>query len=519
LATSCRQSETSDKYLGITLAPVLENNVRGWSLVLLFILGIFFAILVYLAYRASSDLLIVTQFMNVAAVALAVMTLFQAAGTANFNRQLLQEAAQGAFELDTPFSQSPPNTSQVDSLPDIYYIILDGYGRADILLNDYQYSNAAFLDFLRQQGFYIAEQSHSNYSMTILSLSSSLNLSYLDKLATQMGSDSLNPAPLNFLIQNNGLTTYLHEQGYTTVAFATGFAPTELHQADLFLSPPVSLNGYQNELLNLTPLRIPLLNIQYDLHGQKIQFIFQQLPELAKPVGPIFAFVHILIPHPPFVFDAEGHPLHPDREFSLNDGSHFTSVAGRDEYVYNYRDQIIYVNQLVKETIRQLLSDPSRQTIILLQGDHGPGSMLDYESVEGSNIQERMSILNAYYFPDQNYILLYPEISPVNSFRVILSQYLQTPLELLEDRNYFSLMTRPYDFIDVTEQLKTLDGAGDCEKASSALLPRLVCNQPGSIAAFGQYQRPGHQPGFSSDPGRAHSGRLVGMGFTAPVQR
>ena len=80
--------------------------------------------------------------------------------------------------------------------------------------------------------------------------------------------------------------------------------------------------------------------------------------------------------------------------------------------------------------------------------------MLDWRSVENTNIEERMSILNAYYFPDQEYSHLYPDITPVNSFRIILDQYLGTNLGLLEDRrSYFSLMETPYDFVDVTSEV------------------------------------------------------------------
>ena len=65
----------------------------------------------------------------------------------------------------------------------------------------------------------------------------------------------------------------------------------------------------------------------------------------------------------------------------------------------------------------------------------------------------QMSILNAYYFPDQDYSKLNENITPVNTFRVILDQYFGTDIGLVEDRNYFSLMGKPYDFVDVTGQV------------------------------------------------------------------
>ena len=43
--------------------------------------------------------------------------------------------------------------------PDIYYIILDAYGRADVLKDLYNYDNSQFVDWLNQKGFYVARES------------------------------------------------------------------------------------------------------------------------------------------------------------------------------------------------------------------------------------------------------------------------------------------------------------------------------------------------------------------------
>src|SRR5215211_254514 len=65
------------------------------------------------------------------------------------------------------------------SPPDIYYIILDGYGRQDVLEEVYGYRNEEFLSYLRSRGFFVADEAHSNYIQTPLSLSSSLNFDYI----------------------------------------------------------------------------------------------------------------------------------------------------------------------------------------------------------------------------------------------------------------------------------------------------------------------------------------------------
>ena len=53
-----------------------------------------------------------------------------------------------------------------DQFPDIYYIILDGYAHFDTLRNIYGYDNSLFYDFLEKNGFYIPDNSLSNYLLS-----------------------------------------------------------------------------------------------------------------------------------------------------------------------------------------------------------------------------------------------------------------------------------------------------------------------------------------------------------------
>ena len=67
--------------------------------------------------------------------------------------------------------------------PDIYFIVLDGYARADVLAKYYGFDNGPFLEGLRQRGLQVSEASRSNFYWTFLSLGSSLNLDYIQALA------------------------------------------------------------------------------------------------------------------------------------------------------------------------------------------------------------------------------------------------------------------------------------------------------------------------------------------------
>jgi hypothetical protein len=73
---------------------------------------------------------------------------------------------------------------------------------------------------------------------------------------------------------------------------------------------------------------------------------------------------------------------------------------------------------------------------------------------------ERTSILNAYYLPNGGSQDLYPTISPVNSFRIVLNTYFGTNLELLPSETYFTSHRPGGAFIDITERRESRANCG-----------------------------------------------------------
>ncbi len=67
-------------------------------------------------------------------------------------------------------------------------------------------------------------------------------------------------------------------------------------------------------------------------------------------------------------------------------------------------------------------------------------------------LKKKFSILNAYYLPGEKTNLLYPSISPVNSFRVVFNLFFNEEYDLLPDKSYaFKDDENIYDFFDVTD--------------------------------------------------------------------
>lgn len=102
--------------------------------------------------------------------------------------------------------------------------------------------------------------------------------------------------------------------------------------------------------------------------------------------------------------------------------------------------------------------------VIVIQADHGSASSWWKADDEGWDenpsdemLKERMRIFNAYYLPVGDNIITPATITPVNTFRLILNICFNTQFEILEDKAYFSIYSKPYDFIDVTEIVRIPD--------------------------------------------------------------
>jgi hypothetical protein len=153
------------------------------------------------------------------------------------------------------------------------------------------------------------------------------------------------------------------------------------------------------------------------------------LPSMHEAGRPRFVFVHLLEPHPPFVFDADG----------TVDAGQFLNAEGNytpESYARGYVGEVQYINREILRVLKTVIGQSDVPPIIILQGDHGPW----YQPSETV-----LTILNAYYLPGHA-DTLYPTISPVNSFRIVLNEYFGASLPLLEDVNYNSPGREPYNY-------------------------------------------------------------------------
>ena len=327
--------------------------------------------------------------------------------------------------------------------PDVYYFILDSYGRSDLLEQAYGYDNTTFVNDLHRRGFYIAECSQSNYLRTDLSLGSTLNMSYLPGLDPAFVPESINRAPLWRALKYSAVRYNFEKMGYLTIGFATGFQWNELDDADFFFTPPLtaSMTDFESLFLRTTVgfhARefgwIDTDKFMAQNYRDRSLLVFNKMDDIARMPESTFAYIHVILPHPPFVFGADGEFTDPADFWDEN------YRYSAESYAQGYQNQLTFLNRELISAVDTLLSESDTPPIIVMQGDHGPWFQ---------PINNRMKIFNAYFLPGNNE-KLYPGITPVNTFRVIFETYFDGTYDVLPDVSYSSPVPNLYEFSEIS---------------------------------------------------------------------
>lgn len=355
-------------------------------------------------------------------------------------------------------SSAFPSTGQ-GTKPNLVHIVLDGYAREDILRTHFGFDNRPFMKELEKMGFHASAKARANYCQTLLSLSSTLNVTYVQEIAAQLAKNPLQRHTLARTMAQPRVLTHLSAQGYHSVALASGYDLTEMTLADEFIRPCGMPSTFMAAVLDGTPMPALLPKRagidSYQAHRQRVLATFDQLGRLDDRKAPLFVFAHVVTPHPPFIFAADGSPRQPGGLYSLIDGSHLIqgSEAAREAYRKGYVGQVEHVNARILESLNRMLARATRPTVVFLHSDHGPGSGLSWEDPSRSDLQERLGILLACRVPDPAWAGFPEEITTVNAYQSLLSTYFGLACDPLPQKSYFSRWSEPFDFIEVTDQV------------------------------------------------------------------
>ena len=352
------------------------------------------------------------------------------------------------FMIGMSFDQTDDSNildSAINDSPNIYYIILDAYSNPSVLNSVYNYDNSHFINQLNEKGFYVVQNGNSNYRHGFMSISSSLNMKYINYLADEIGVDSRNFRNIYELVDENEVMSKLKQRGYKIISFASNDGLTgQIELADINLCEK---NPFLESQLFIMVIRETILNpfyVKYNDYysNERTNCVFTELSSMSKKIDePFFVFAHFLLPHSPFRFDAAGEEIeNPPPLIGISESEH----------KIGYLNQVRFLESKLIEIVNDILDTSKAKPIIIIQSD--VGTSLESED-KTENMLRKLKILNAYYLPDNGNSMLYDSITPVNSFRIVFNHYFNDDYDLLEDRIYFSEYNSELNFTEITAQL------------------------------------------------------------------
>ncbi|HET6379411.1 MAG TPA: hypothetical protein VFH63_00035 [candidate division Zixibacteria bacterium] len=352
----------------------------------------------------------------------------------------------GIGPVDTSVEEAPIQVDAGAPRPDVYYIILDRFAGADILREVYDVDPDPFLAELERRGFQVADESWANYFKTALSLVSSLNMEYLDPDRY----DDSDPDSFDrihaALRERLRVPATLKALGYEYVHIANTWEPTATNvDADIVLRYEAG-SEFELAVMATTPLRLLGPAVLPDENDESVPFPelarehvlygFDRLEEAAQRPGPTYVFAHILVPHPPYVFDIDGSmPTEEERR--------------RWGQLEEYRRQVTWAQGRLLEALDAILASPGGdQAVIVFQADEGAwplrfgADQTDFQWLEATEqeIHWKYSIMNAIRAPgmDLEAAGFHERLSPVNEFRVVFNALFGSDLPILPDRVFLS---------------------------------------------------------------------------------
>ncbi len=330
------------------------------------------------------------------------------------------------------FSKPTTADRQVKSIapansPDIYFIILDEYANSKTIKDIWNYNNSWFTNSLKDKGFYVAENSKTRYNQTYRSISSYLNMQYVDENASTLTCYQL--------ISNNKAAKYLKEKGYKYVYIGNWYDANRYqlnadYQFNYFLdSDKTYIDEFALMLFKGTMVRpftylFETTSSGDSLEGNAIVYSFERLKQVStmNVGGPKFVFAHILSPHAPFVFDKDGNKIDQADWYNWKEKKY-------------YLGQYIYITKQVNNLVSELLKDKTNPPIIIIQSDHGPRPNYGPKPNQRMVIPENYmyEIFYSYYLPGLDNKIISQNMSPIYTFRLIFDKYFNEKLDLPEE--------------------------------------------------------------------------------------
>jgi FtsH-binding integral membrane protein len=315
--------------------------------------------------------------------------------------------------------------------PSVYLVLLDSYYGSEGLKAYFNYDNTAFENFLTGQGFHINRASHSNYYYTLFSMASLLNMTYLHDIGAPVIKNHYGYTRATGDLRNNTVCRYFQRLGYhinnfsgfdmpgVPAGYNSGLLPDKIqlithktmyYRVKKYFPMFLARMGWMKKLS---------ADIENEYISTNEAMMRRTLEESRlKNTQPVFTYLHLMMPHGPFVFDSLGN--------RTNIMQRLPSLS-RDTLDKMFLQYQVYTNKKMTEFITRLQKETAGKAVILLLSDHG------YQPAYEKEKKLAFYNLNAVYLPNRQYNEWYPGISNVNQFRALLNTLFHEQLPLADD--------------------------------------------------------------------------------------
>ena len=313
--------------------------------------------------------------------------------------------------------------------PSVYLILMDEYLGSHGLKEYFDYNNGNFEKFLTDQGFKVIRNPTSNYQLTLFSMASLLNMNYIPQFEELQLSNHYVYKKLLSLLKNNVVCEVFQENGYKVVNLsnfeiqnAPGLdSPSELPQKIELITNQTMINRIGKYL----PVWLAEMHLAKFQEKQAVALatVNDETIEKALQEGkkdnrsPVFVYVHLMMPHLPYVYDSLG---------KVNPSFHQKHLAGSTSDS-DYLQYLVYTNRRISQFIGELQKATHNNAVILLMSDHG------YRDGARRNSKFAYQTFNAVYLPTHNYNDWYDGMSNVNQFPILFNSVFGQRIQILKD--------------------------------------------------------------------------------------
>ena len=251
--------------------------------------------------------------------------------------------------------------------PDVFVVVLDGYGGHRSLVHDSEAEEPEVVGALEDAGFRVPRSAWSAYPATRSSVPSLLDMSYPLESGSVVSATTERHLS-DMLGGSNAASIALGDQGYELVMVESGWSGSRCGpNIDRCISAPLMDEAMFaiTERTVAGPSVLGRLGYAFTIGAQhSMSWLRANAPSLSSDGEPSFVFAHVMAPHPPFFLDAACRTkYHADRS-GVQFARPFDDIEARQAA---YGEQTECLNDFIIDLSASI--DPN--DVLIFVGDHG----------------------------------------------------------------------------------------------------------------------------------------------------